>query len=124
HLDRVNVADQVADAGVRRRELLAVALALVPPRDGKLVAELCREAAAARADGGVGVVVDLAARDDGRPLVEEFADGTDQPRLPLAALAEQDDVMPRKQRPLHVGKHSLIEADDAREPVLPRAHPR
>src|SRR5262249_59863178 len=62
--------------------------------------------------------------DDGRPLVEQLAEGADQPRLSLAALPEQDYVMPREQRSLQVGKHSLVEADDAREPVLPCAHPR
>jgi hypothetical protein len=124
HLDRVDVADQVADAGVRGRELLAVALALVPPRHGELVAEFGREATAAGADRRVGMVVDLTARDDGRPLVKELAEGADQPRLTLAALPEQDDVVPGDQRALDVGEHSLVEADDAREPVLPRAHAR
>ena len=103
HLDRVDVADQVADAGVRRGELLAVALALVPPRDGEFVAQLRREAAAAGADRRVRVVVDLAAGDDGRPLVEQPAEGADQPRLPLAALPEQDDVVPGEQGALDVG---------------------
>jgi len=68
------------------------------------------------------LVVDLAARDDGRPLVEKFTEGADQPRLPLAALPEQDDVVSCEQCPLDMGEHSLVEADDAREPgSAPRA---
>jgi hypothetical protein len=38
HLDRVDVADQVTDRGVRRRELLAEPLAAVPPADRRLLA--------------------------------------------------------------------------------------
>ncbi len=37
HLDGVDVTDQVGDAGVRRGELLGVALAAVPPRDRQVV---------------------------------------------------------------------------------------
>ena len=40
HLDRVDVADEVADGGVRRRELLAVPLAAVLPRHRRRVAQL------------------------------------------------------------------------------------
>ena len=96
----------------------------VPPGDRQVVAELRREPAAAGADRRVRVVVDLAAGDDRRPLVEQPADGADQPGLALAALAEQDDVVPGEQRPLDVRQHGLVEADDAGKPVLPGAHPR
>jgi hypothetical protein len=124
HFDRVDVTDQVAHAGVGRRQLLAVAVGLVPPRDGELVAQLRREPAAAGADRHVGMVVDLAAGDDRRPFVEQPHEGADQPRLPLAALPEQDDVVSGEQRALDVGEHRLVEADDAGKPVLPGAHPR
>ena len=75
HLDRVDVADEVADAGVRRRQLLAEALAAVLPVDRELVALLGQQGLAARADRGVRVIVDLAAGDDRRPLVEQAAAG-------------------------------------------------
>ena len=48
-LHRVDVADQVGDAGVRRGELLGVPLVAVPPGDRQLVAEL----GARRLDAGV-----------------------------------------------------------------------
>ena len=70
-LDRVDVADEVADAGVGGGELLAVPLAAVQPVDRQGVAELGAQPAAARADRRVRVVVDLAAGDDRRPLVEQ-----------------------------------------------------
>ena len=44
HLDRVDVADQVGDAGVGGGQLLGVALAAVPPRDGQVVAGVRRRA--------------------------------------------------------------------------------
>ena len=47
-LHRVDVADQVGDAGVRRGELLGVPLVAVPPRDRQVVAELGRAPAATR----------------------------------------------------------------------------
>ena len=49
HLDRVDVADQVADAGVRGGELLAVPVVAVPPADRQVVAQLRGEPAAPRA---------------------------------------------------------------------------
>ena len=72
--------------------------------------------------GAVGVVVDLAARDDRRPLVEQAGQGADQPGLTLAALAEQDDVVPGDQGPLEVGQDGLAEPDDAGKRVLARPH--
>ena len=41
HLGRVDVADEVADAGVGRRELLGVAVVAVPPLDRHVVAVAC-----------------------------------------------------------------------------------
>src|SRR5262249_48619021 len=70
------------------------------------------------------MVVDLAAGDDRRPLIQQPREGADQPGLALAAPAEQDDVVPGEQRPLQVRQHSLVKADDAGKPFLSRAHPR
>ena len=49
-LDRVDVADQVGDGGVRGGQLLGVALAAVPPADRQVVAELGGAAAGRRGD--------------------------------------------------------------------------
>src|SRR5205823_9810076 len=46
----------------------------------------------------------------------------DQPGLTLAALAEQDDVMPGDQGALEMGQDALAEPDDAGEGVLARPH--
>src|SRR5690606_12149837 len=115
-LDGVDVADQVADRGVGRGELLAVALVPVLPGHRQLVAQLLGEGLAASAGGRVRVVVDLAAVDDRGPLVEEPGDGADEPGLALAALTEQDQVVTGEQRPFEMGQDSVVEAHDAREP--------
>ena len=82
------------------------------------VAELGVQPAAARADRHLGVVVDLAAVDDRRPLVEQGHQGADQPGLALAALAEQHDVVAGEQRALQGRQDGLVEPDDALEPGL------
>ncbi len=122
HLDRVDVADQVPDAGVGGGEFLAVPLAGVAPGDGQVVAEFGGDPPAPRAGGLVRVVVDLAARDDRGPLVEQSDQGADQPGLTLAALSEQDDVVARDQGPLQVRQHGLAEPDDAGERILTGPH--
>ena len=117
-LDRVDVTDEVTDAGVGRGQLLAVPVASVHPRDRYVVAELLDLAATPHRDRRERVLVDLRAGDDRRPLVEQVDEGSDQARLALAALAEQDDVVPGEQRPLELGGDGVLEADDARERVL------
>ncbi len=102
YLDRVHVADQVAHAGVRGGQLLAVALAAVPPGHRQCIPLLGGEPAAAGAHRLVGMVVDLAPFDRGCPLVKQFGKRPDQAGLALAALAEQHRVVPGEQCPLQV----------------------
>ena len=72
---------------------------------------------------GERVIVDLASRHRGRPLVEQPGEGANQPGLPLSALAEQDHVVPGDDRALQVGQDRLTESDDPGERILARAHP-
>ncbi len=122
HLDRVDVADQVADAGVRGGQFLAVPVVPVSPGDRQVIAKLGGQPAAPRAGRLVRMVVDLAARDGRRPLVEQPGQGADQPGLTLAALAEQDDVVPGDQGTLEVGQDGLAEPDDAGKGIPTRPH--
>ncbi len=101
-LHRVDVADQVADAGVGGGQLLDVALVAVPPGDRQVVADLGSQSATARADRGERVVVDLAALDVRRPLVEQGAERAHQPGLALAALTEEHQVVAGEQRALEL----------------------
>src|SRR5260370_29968032 len=70
----------------------------------------------------VGMIVDLAALDGRGPLIEQPAQGADQPGLTLAASPEQDDVVPGDQGALEVGQRGLPEPDDAGKGILPGPH--
>ena len=72
HLDRVDVSDEVGDAGVGGGQLLGVALAAVPPCDGEIVAGLSRPPDRLRGDRRVRVLAELGALDHRRPLVEQI----------------------------------------------------
>ena len=115
-LDRVDLADQVGDGDVRGRELLAVAPVAREPVDGGLFAALGSTIARAAALTGCGrVVIELPAGDDRQPRVEESDEQSRQPRLGLAALAEEDQVVPGQDRVLDRGNDRILVADDARE---------
>src|SRR5690606_25927939 len=67
----------------------------------------------------VGVVVDLAAGDDRHPLVEQPDEGADHAGLRLAALAEEDDVVPGEQGVLELGQDGVLVAEHRRDQLLP-----
>ena len=121
HLDGIDVADEVGDGGVGGGELLGVALVAVPPHDGQLVAELGGAATRLRGDRGVRVLAQLGAVDDGRPLVEQADDGTQEAGLALAALAEQHDVVTGDQGAFELREHGRAEPDDAGPGIAPLA---
>ena len=126
HLDRVDVADEVADARVGRRELLGVALARgAASATGRSSPSSAASRRQRTHDGCVRVVADLAALDDRAPLVEQARERAHEAGLALAALAEQDEVVSGEQRRLELGQHGLLEADHARgrRPRRPAAGP-
>jgi hypothetical protein len=69
------------------------------------------------------VVVDLAARHDGDPVVQKIDEGADQPGLGLAPLAEEDDVVAGEDAPLQRREHRVREAHDGFEHRLLGAEP-
>ena len=116
-LDGVDVADQVRDGGVRRRQLLAVARRAVQPRDRRLVARLGDAVARELGDRRERVVVDLGALDLGHVLVEQVRELAHQAALRLSAQAEQDEVVAAQERVLHLGHDRLVVAEHAGEDV-------
>ncbi len=56
--------------------------------------------------------------DHRRPLVKQPDQRTQQPGLALTAFTEQDEVMARDQRPLHLRQNGVVEAQDARPDVV------
>src|SRR6202171_5772099 len=116
--DRVDLADQVGDRGVRGGQLFAVSLVGGDPAHRDLVSLRRHAVAAGPTDGRVRIVIDLAALDHGDLLVEQLDQRSDQPALCLAALTEEDDVLAGQDRVLHLGNHRALVADDARKECL------
>src|SRR5262249_33131472 len=113
YLDRVDVADEIADGRIRGGQLLSIPLSTVLPVDRSQLTVGGNQRKTPRTYRGVRVVVDLAAGDDGSPLVEQPDERADQPCLALAALAQQHQVMSREQRAFDFRRDGLVEADDA-----------
>ena len=116
--DGVDVPDDVGDRHVRRRELLDVALPGLEPADRRLVAPLGDEVAAALAQRGERVVVDLAARDDGHLGVEECRESAEDAALRLPAQAEQDHVVAGQDGVRDLRDDGVFVAEDAGEERL------
>src|SRR5580658_10509219 len=91
------------------------------PADRQLITQLGSEATAPDADRLVRVVVDLAAGDSWRPLIEQAGQGANQPGLTLAALPEQDNVVPGDERPLQMRAYGVAEPEYPRKSVFARA---
>ena len=117
-LDRVDLADQVGDRRVRRRQLLAEAGVAVDPRDRRVLAVLGDEVTGVPGHRRVRVVVDLAAGDDRHPLVEQAGQRADDAGLRLTALAQEDDVVAGEQGVLELREDGLLVAEDAVEQRL------
>ena len=119
HLDGVDLTDEVGDGGIRRRQLLAETIVTVHPSDWCLVTVLSDEIACVTRHRVVGIVVDLAARDDGHPFVEKIGEAADHARLGLTPFAEEDHVVTGEQRVLELRHDGLLVTEHAREQRLP-----
>ena len=69
--------------------------------------------------GLVRVVVDLAAFDVGRHLVEQRGQQADEPRLGLAAQAQQNEVVARKDGVHHLRHDRVFVSENAGKQLLP-----
>src|SRR5262249_13802403 len=123
-LDRVDVADQIRDRDVRRRELLLVALVPVQPADRRLVAVRLEQRARVVRERHERVAVQRAALDRRDPFVEEAGQRAQQAGLGLGSEPEQDEVVPREERVDDLRLDGQLVADDAREQRLPGPQPR
>ena len=84
-----------------------------------VVARLCRhQVAAAAADRGVRIVVNLAACDVRRPLVQQRGQHADQARLGLPAQSQQNEIVARKHGVDHLRHHGIFVSDDAGKQLL------
>ena len=114
-LDRVDFTNEVGDRRVGGRQLLTVPLGTVHPRNRRVVTHLCDKIARVTRHRVVGVVVDLAARNDWHPLIQEARERTNHAGLCLAALAEEHDVVARQQRILQLRHDRVLVTHDTCE---------
>jgi hypothetical protein len=112
HLDRIHLADEVGDRGVRRGELLAVAIVAVYPLDRGLVTAVTYQVAGMTRDRVERIIVDLAPGDDRHPLVEQPGERADDPCLALTAFAEEHHVVTGEHRVLHLRQHGVVVSHD------------
>ena len=112
-LDRVDLADEVGDRRVGRGQLLAVAVVAVHPVDRRVVAVLVRGRGRSGRPAAYGSSLISRAGDDRQPLVEQVGERADHARLRLAALAQEDDVVPGEQRVLELRHDGVLVAEHA-----------
>ena len=121
NLHRIDVAYQISNRRIRRRELLAVPLAAMTPGDGEVLAKLASQTTTTSTHRRRWFIVDLTALDVGHPLVEQPDERADQPCLALPPLPQQNKVVSGQQSPLHLGPNGVFESDDARQRRQPIA---
>ena len=119
----VDLANQVRNADVWRRQLLGVPLRAGHPAYGNVVAALGHSIFARPADGGKGVVVELAALDRWDAFVEQIGHVAYQPRLRLTPFAEENDVLSGEDRVLKLWDHGVLESHYAGEQLLALPYP-
>ena len=114
-LDRVDLADEVGDRRVGRRQLLAEAPVAVHPLDRRLVAALGDEQTrrAARPGAYGSSLISLPAT-IGIHSSSRLGERADDAGLRLAPLAEEDHVVAGEQRVLELREDGVLVADDAR----------
>ena len=118
YLDGVNLADEVRDGNVRRRQLLRVALVAPYPSDVHVVALVAQLLLALRAYGVERVAIQLATRHSRNRVVHQIHHVPNEAGLRLPALAKQDDVLPREDGVLQLRNHRVVEPHDARKQRL------
>ena len=111
-LDRVDLADQVGDRRVGRRELLAEAAVAVHPVDRRVVTVLRDELARVRETGWYGSSLISLPSTIGIHSSSRPTSAADDARLGLAALAEEHDVVAGEQRVGELRDNGVVVADD------------
>ena len=117
--DGVDLADEIGHRNIGRRQLLPKTVVSMEPRDGGLVAQILYPIVPDFGHGREGIVVHLGPFDDGNVLVQEIRHRSDQPRLGLAALPQEDQVVAREDRVLQLRDDRLFIANDPGEQLLP-----
>src|SRR6185436_12594074 len=123
-LDRVEVADDVGDSDVGRRQLLDVALFRIEPRNRGVVAGLVEEILSVLGDRCERIVIDLAAGDYRQRRIEQRGERAKNSGLRLSAQSEQNEIV-AAEKSVHYLRHDrLFVADHAVKDRLTCGEPR
>src|SRR6185437_12580582 len=119
--NRVDVADDVGNGHVRRGEFFDITAIARKPGDLDCFAFESSTFAAGAANGAVRIVVDFAAVDYGDFVVEKTDELAQNTRFRLTAEAQQNKVMPRKNRVDDLRDHRIVIAANSGEEFIARA---
>ena len=119
-LDRVEVAEDVRDRHIRRRQLLDVAVLPRDPFDRCLFPVLFDQLPAVLGNRVERVVVDLTARQDRHAFVQEIEQRSQDTALGLPAQSQQDEVVLREDGVHHLRNDRVLVAHDAGKEFLSR----
>ena len=111
--DRIDVADDVGNGDIRRRELFDKARVATDPIDAGRVAMQLNCLPAVGADGMKRIVVNFRAGNDRNLFVKQIGELANDATLCLAAQAEQNQIVPRQDRIDELRHHRFVIADDA-----------
>ncbi len=117
-LDGIDVADHVGDGDVGRCQFFHVAMVAVEPSDGRLVALLGDQVAAAAANGMKRIVANFAAGDVRQALVEQPGEHADDASFGLPAQSQQDEIVARQNGVDDLRNHGIFVADHAGEKLV------
>src|SRR6185369_7115269 len=119
--DRIDVADNVGNCDIGRREFFDKPRIAANPIDRRHIAMLVEHAAAVSGDWTKRIVVDFGAGDDRDALVEQIGEQTNDASLCLAAKTEQDDVVSRQNGVDELRYDGIVIADNAGEKLVARS---
>src|SRR5215469_18830742 len=123
--DRIDIANQIRNRYIRRREFLHVAFVRGEKGNGSFVAESDHLLAAAPADWGVGIVMNLASRQVRHLRIEQRRQRAQDAALGLAAQPKKDEIVSRKNSVDDLRHYGVVVSDDpGKNRLLPaRAQP-
>ena len=113
--DGIKVADNVRNGHVWRGQLFHEALLAREIIDSCGVTTLLQAERAGMADRLEGIVIDLAAREEGDLFVEQADERPQNATLGLAAQTEQNEIMPGEDSIADLRHHAVVVTDDPRE---------
>ena len=112
-LHQIDLADQVGDRHVRRRQFFVIAVRAMHPFDLGIVSLLGDQALAAAGRGRNRIVVDVESRKHRHPFIEQIRKHPKDARLGLSAKAEEQQVVLGEDAVDDLGDDGVAISDDS-----------